>query len=169
VIRQVIFGMIKFFTFDSCVDAILDAFPELAETSQTELLVSLGAGLVAGVVSSLVSQPADTVLSRMNRGNVGVSRAGGAGAITQPLGVVGTVRAILDEYGPAGLYLGAATRCVWSGAIISGQFFFYDLARQVLSVLPQRPHHAAGRQSAVGLIPAQASLSTLMSGRCVDI
>ena len=34
----------------------------------------------------------------------------------------------------AGFYLGAGARCVWSGAIIAGQFFFYDLARQLLNV-----------------------------------
>jgi len=130
-VRQVIFGMIKFFTFDSCVDAILNAFPTLAESTQSELLVSFGAGLVAGVVSSLVSQPADTVLSRMNRGSDGASDSA-----NETLGVLDAVRVILEEYGPAGLFLGAGTRCVWSGAIISGQFFFYDLARQFLKVTP---------------------------------
>lgn len=127
-VRQVIFGMIKFFTFDSCVDAILTAFPQLSGSTNTELLVSLGAGLVAGVVSSLVSQPADTVLSRMNRGSDDL------GAGVKKKGVIETVQDILEEFGPTGLYYGARARVLWSGSIISGQFFFYDFAKRLLSV-----------------------------------
>lgn len=125
VVRQVIFGAIKFFTFDTCVDSILDSFPFLSEQRWTQLSVSLLAGLVAGVTSSLISQPADTVLSRMNRG---------AAESSEAPQLLDTVRAIWNEYGPPGFFLGAGARCVWSGSIIAGQFFFYDLARQLLGV-----------------------------------
>lgn len=124
VIRQVIFGMVKFFTYDLCVDAILVAYPELAASRST---VALIAGLIAGVVSSIISQPADTVLSRMNRG-------ANEKASSKAPDLFGTVRAIFDEYGPAGFFLGTGTRVVWAGSIIAGQFFFYDIAKTMLSV-----------------------------------
>lgn len=124
VIRQVIFGMIKFFTYDLCVDAILSAYPDLVDSRSA---VAFVAGLIAGVASSIISQPADTVLSRMNRGAQDTSSS-------EAPDLFDTVRAIFDEYGPSGFFLGTGTRVLWAGSIIAGQFFFYDLAKTMLSV-----------------------------------
>ena len=66
VVRQVIFGMVKFFFFDSLADAIFQSFPSLEATAGSRLFVSFLAGLAAGTASSLVSQPADAVPSRVN-------------------------------------------------------------------------------------------------------
>ena len=66
VVRQVIFGMVKFFFFDSLADAIFQSFPSLEAAAGSRLFVSFLAGLAAGTASSLVSQPADAVLSRVN-------------------------------------------------------------------------------------------------------
>ena len=41
---------------------------------------------------------------------------------------------IVRKYGVQGLYLGLPSRCLWSGAIIAGQFFLYDLLKQALHV-----------------------------------
>lgn len=57
----------KFLVFDYFADFVFDLQPVLAERMETQLLVSLFSGAVAGVVSSIVSQPADTVLTRMNQ------------------------------------------------------------------------------------------------------
>ena len=121
VIRQVIFGMVKFFFFDSLADAIFEAAPALADGAGGRLAVSLVAGLVAGTASSLVSQPADAVLSRIN-------------ADRGDLGVAGAVEAIWGEGHVRGFYRGAGARCAWSGLVISGQFAIYDALKSLLSV-----------------------------------
>ena len=118
---QVIFGMVKFFFFDSLADAVFAAAPALEATAASRLGVSTFAGLVAGTASSLISQPADAVLSRINArgGDYPVPRAFGD---------------ILDESGPGGFYRGAAARCAWSGLVISGQFAIYDLLKSAFAV-----------------------------------
>lgn len=65
-VRQVLFGMAKFLIFDAFGSAVLASFPQLNDHVASQLGVSLLSGLVAGVVSAIVSQPADTVLSKMN-------------------------------------------------------------------------------------------------------
>jgi len=45
-----------------------------------------------------------------------------------------TIKAIVDERGLKGLFLGLPSRIVWSGAIISGQFLLYDVCKTALHV-----------------------------------
>merc|ERR1712039_740293 len=102
-------------------DFIFDIFPELTEKAETQLAVSLLSGLVAGVVSSIVSQPADTVLSKLNQ-------EGGRKTFLQ------AGSEIYEEFGLSGFFLGLGSRCVWAGCIIGGQFFLYDLCKAALGI-----------------------------------
>jgi len=120
-VRQILFGMMKFLVFDYFADLVFDIFPVLTEKTETQLAVSLLSGAVAGVVSSVVSQPADTVLSKMNQG------AGNKNFLD-----VG--KAIYEEQGFGGFFVGLGSRCVWAGCIISGQFFLYDVCKTLLGV-----------------------------------
>jgi len=120
-VRQVLFGMMKFLVFDYFGDFIFNVFPALADATETQLLVSLLSGAVAGVVSSIVSQPADTVLSKMNQGEGRLS-------------FQDATMSIWNEQGFGGFYLGLGSRCVWAGCIISGQFFLYDVCKSFLGV-----------------------------------
>lgn len=120
-VRQVLFGMMKFLVFDYFADFVLDLFPILAESIETQLLVSLFSGAVAGVAASIVSQPADTVLSRMNR-------EGGRKSFLEVGGDV------FRDSGFQGFFLGLGSRCVWAGCIISGQFLLYDICKSLLGV-----------------------------------
>ena len=45
-----------------------------------------------------------------------------------------TARGINRQYGFGGFYLGLGSRCLWSGAIIAGQFFLYDVFKTALHV-----------------------------------
>lgn len=83
--------------------------------------MSTVAGLIAGSASSLISQPADAVLSRVN------ARGGSYPVLT----AAGDIWA---DAGPAGFYRGALARCAWSGLVISGQFAIYDVLKSALSV-----------------------------------
>lgn len=120
-VRQVLFGMMKFLVFDYCADYIFDIFPVLTEQVWTQLLVSLVSGAIAGVVSSVVSQPADTVLSRMN--------SEGGRTTFQSMAT-----RVYEDEGLAGFYTGLGSRCIWAGCIISGQFFLYDVCKSLLHI-----------------------------------
>lgn len=120
-VRQVLFGMMKFLVFDYFGDFVLDLFPKLTEQVETQLAVSLLSGAVAGVVSSVVSQPADTVLSKMNQ------QAGRKDFLE----VAGEIYSTL---GPGGFFLGLGSRSLWASCIISGQFFLYDVCKTLLGV-----------------------------------
>ena len=41
---------------------------------------------------------------------------------------------VYREFGVSGFYLGLGSRCVWSGAIIAGQFFLYDVFKGAFKV-----------------------------------
>lgn len=123
IFRQVIFGMVKFYTFDSLTDTLFAAMPSLKALVSTQLLVSLIAGLAAGVASACVSQPADAILSEVNR----QSGRGDIPAAVRKLWAAGGGT-------PARFFTGLGSRCVWSGSIISGQFFLYDIAKTLLGL-----------------------------------
>ena len=131
-VRQILFGMMKFFVFDSFAEAVFAAYPALAASVATSLGVSLLSGALAGAVSTVVSQPADVVLSRMAASGAADAsgEAPGAGeGEAAGAGFVDTARAIGDEYGPRGFFLGVGPRVLWAAFIISGQFFLYDVMK----------------------------------------
>jgi solute carrier family 25 phosphate transporter 3 len=129
-IRQVLFGMMKFLIFDMASDFILGGLPSALRASVVvALLVSLLSGAIAGVFSAIVSQPADVVLSRVAKG----AKSGGD-FLSQVGNIFGEVRAVWTEFGVGGFFLGLGSRCIWSGAIIAGQFFLYDVFKNWLHV-----------------------------------
>lgn len=122
--RQVIFGSIKFLAFERACDAIFTALPAMKDTTATSLVVSLVAGGFAGALSSVVSQPADSVLTY-----VAQNKNGG-----KSLGLVEGSLVMVQENGVASLFRGLGSRCVWAGSIIAGQFLLYDVFRTFFQV-----------------------------------
>lgn len=122
--RQVIFGSIKFLAFERASEAIFAAAPFLRDATWTALTVSLVAGGLSGAISSVVSQPADSVLTYVAQNSRG----------TSSLGVIDGCRIMIEEEGVGSLFRGLGSRCVWAGSIIAGQFLLYDVFRTVFSV-----------------------------------
>jgi len=120
--RQVIFGMMKFFVFDFFAEFVYSIYPSLQDQPSTALTVSLISGLVAGVASCIVSQPADTILSTINK--------------SEGMSIGSAVKQIWGDFGPKGFFLGLGSRCIWSGCVISGQFLLYDISKTLLHVTP---------------------------------
>mmetsp|Transcript_14940 Transcript_14940/g.22611 ORF Transcript_14940/g.22611 Transcript_14940/m.22611 type:complete len:731 (-) Transcript_14940:138-2330(-) len=119
-IRQVLFGMMKFFIFDSFAEEVYRLQPSLAEQVSTQLFVSFLAGLVAGTVASVVSQPADTILSKMKQ--------------EEGISAQQAIKNLVKRFGPAGLFIGLPSRVLWAAPIIAGQFLLYDLFKNTLQV-----------------------------------
>lgn len=121
-IRQVIFGSVKFLAFERASDAIFSLYPELRDATVTALGVSLVAGGISGALSSVVSQPADSVLTYVAK------RSGG------DLGFFDGFNEMVHEEGVGSLFNGLGSRCVWAGCIIAGQFLLYDIFRAAFGI-----------------------------------
>merc|ERR1719454_1478542 len=80
------------------------------------IAVSLGSGVIAGVVAAIISHPADTLLSKINK-----EGAGGTG------GTVSRLWNISVETGFVKLCTqGLGARCVMIGTLTAGQFGIFD-------------------------------------------
>lgn len=118
---SVIFGSVKFLAFERASEAIFSIYPELRDATVTALGVSLVAGGISGAMSSIISQPADSVLTYVAK---------------QPLnlGVFEGASKMVREGGVKSLFNGLGSRCVWAGCIIAGQFLLYDVFRAAFHI-----------------------------------
>jgi solute carrier family 25 phosphate transporter 3 len=86
-------------------------------TGTTKLLVAMGSGVIAGVAAAIISHPADTLLSKVNKAG-----AGGSGSVMTRLSN------IAREIGFVKLCtVGLAPRCVMIGTLTAGQFLLFDV------------------------------------------
>merc|ERR1719352_521009 len=94
----------------------------------SNICVSLGSGVIAGVVAAIISHPADTLLSKINKAG-----AGGSG------GTISRLWNISVETGFVTLCTrGLGARCVMIGTLTAGQFGIFDT---VLNVCGAKKFH----------------------------
>lgn len=86
--------------------------------------VELTSGIGAGVVAAVLSHPADTLLSQINKGH------GGPGSATSKL-----VR-LAREIGFKGIWSGLGPRIVMTCGLVSGQFVLYAQIKAALNAPP---------------------------------
>jgi solute carrier family 25 phosphate transporter 3 len=122
--RQVLFGSVKFLAFERACEFIFAAWPFLRDATWTCLAVSLVAGGCSGALSSVVSQPADAVLTYVAKRNDGKGT----------LGVIEGSKLMIEESGVSSLFRGLGSRSLWAGSIIAGQFLLYDIFRGYFGV-----------------------------------
>jgi len=82
--------------------------------------ITLGCGIVAGIAASLLSQPADTLLSAVNK------QRGAKGSIFTRLATLS------KEMGVRGLFSGSLPRMVMTATLVSGQFVLYGSIKDAL-------------------------------------
>ncbi|KAI9030228.1 phosphate transport protein [Hyaloraphidium curvatum] len=117
-LKQVPYTMAKFAVQGKAAEAIYKSMGTTPDkcSQGTNVSVSLGSGVIAGVVAAIVSHPADTLLSKINK-----KGAGGEGSTMTRL-----VR-IARDMGPVKLMTtGLAARCVMIGTLTAGQFGIFD-------------------------------------------
>jgi len=120
--KQIPYTMAKFVVYERTAEAIYDRLstPKDKLSNGTITAVNLGSGLVAGFAAAIISQPADTLLSKINK------QKGASGSITSRLiGLAG-------ELGARGLFLGLGARLVMVGTLTAGQFAIYGDIKRVL-------------------------------------
>jgi solute carrier family 25 phosphate transporter 3 len=89
-----------------------------------ELSVSLSCGLAAGIGAAIASHPADTLLSKINKGG------GGKG------GAVSKLITLSRQTGFMGLWAGLGPRIIMQGGLICFQMVLYDQIKLALKAPP---------------------------------
>merc|ERR1719431_207949 len=121
--RQIPYTMMKFACFERTVEAIYQYVvpkPRADCTKSEQLVVTFAAGYIAGVFCAIVSLPADTLVSYMNK-----VKGSGIGAAVKELGF-------------NGLWAGLGPRIIMIGTLTALQWFIYDGVKVQLG-LPRPP------------------------------
>jgi len=116
--KQIPYTCAKFLVQGTAADSMYGSMGKSpAELSgATNLGISLLSGVIAGVAAAVISHPADTLLSKVNK-----KGAGGDGPLMQRLGN------IAKEVGFFNLCtVGLLPRCVMIGTLTAGQFGIFD-------------------------------------------
>jgi len=116
--KQVPYTMAKFTVQGAAAESIYESMGKTPKEcdSSTNVTVSLGSGVIAGVASAIISHPADTLLSKVNKAG-----AGGSGSIMSRLANIAAETGILKL-----CTQGLAARCVMIGTLTAGQFAVFD-------------------------------------------
>jgi solute carrier family 25 phosphate transporter 3 len=116
--KQIPYTMCKFAVQRRTAEAMYTATNTSPKTASGSWNISLSlvSGVIAGVASAIISHPADTLLSKINK-----SGAGGDGPMMSRLGK------IVAETGIVNLCTqGLAARCIMIGTLTAGQFALFD-------------------------------------------
>lgn len=114
--RQVPYTMVKFAAFENTVKAFYSKIftaPKDTYSKSTQLMITFMSGYWAGIFCAIVSHPADTMVSIMNK------RSSSAGAFTQ-------ISEIYGEIGFKGLWNGLGARIFMVGTLTGLQWWIYD-------------------------------------------
>ncbi|ORX37113.1 mitochondrial carrier domain-containing protein [Kockovaella imperatae] len=122
--KQVPYTMAKFGVFEVAVEQILSATGKSKDSltgAQTQAL-NLSAGVIAGCAAAVISQPADTLLSKINK----TKGAPGQSTTSRLIEMAG-------KLGAAGLFTGMGARLVMISTLTAGQFFIYGDIKRMLN------------------------------------
>lgn len=106
--------MAKFVVYEKVAEAIYRQYPKSSMSDRMQTATNLGSGLVAGLAAAIISQPADTMLSKINK--------------TKGLPGEGTTSRLIKiakELGIRGSYTGIGARLVMVGSLTAFQFGIY--------------------------------------------
>ncbi|CZT18900.1 probable mitochondrial phosphate transport protein MIR1 [Ramularia collo-cygni] len=113
--KQVPYTMAKFVVYEKVSELAYQKFFDKANTSNgMQTVVNLGSGLIAGFAAAIVSQPADTMLSKINKSK-GLPGEGTTSRLIK----------IAKELGLRGSYSGIGARLFMVGTLTAGQFAIY--------------------------------------------
>ncbi|KAI9849362.1 MAG: mitochondrial phosphate carrier protein [Thelocarpon superellum] len=120
--KQVPYTMAKFVVYEKVAEAVYTRIDRSTLSGGGETVVNLGSGLMAGFAAALISQPADTMLSKINK------TKGAPGESTSS-----RLIKIAKELGLRGSFKGIGARLVLVGLITAGQFSIYGDIKKALN------------------------------------
>jgi solute carrier family 25 (mitochondrial phosphate transporter), member 3 len=113
--------MAKFVVYEKCIETVYSRVDKSTLSDSLQTAVNLGSGLMAGFAAALVSQPADTMLSKINK----TKGAPGEGTTSRLI-------KIAKELGLKGSYTGIGARLFMVGTLTAGQFAIYGDIKKLL-------------------------------------
>lgn len=122
--KQVPYTMAKFVVYEKVSEAIFRRYPKENMSNSMQTVANLGSGLIAGFASAVISQPADTMLSKINK--------------TQGLPGEGTTTRLIKiakELGVTGSFAGLPARLFMVGTLTSLQFAIYGDVKKLLGAV----------------------------------
>ncbi|CAI5756850.1 unnamed protein product [Candida verbasci] len=125
--KQIPYNIAKFLVFERAAEAIYGSIstPKNQLSSTTTTAVNLSAGIIAGCAAAIVSQPADTLLSKVNK----TKKAPGQSTL-------GLLAQLAGQLGFKGSFAGLPTRLVMVGTLTSLQFTIYGSLKKSLNCPP---------------------------------
>ncbi|PBP23546.1 hypothetical protein BUE80_DR005523 [Diplocarpon rosae] len=112
--KQVPYTMTKFVAFEKVNEFIYTLVDKKTTSDSMQTTINLGSGLMAGFAAAAVSQPADTMLSQINK----TKGLPGEGTATRLIKIAG-------QLGLRGSFSGIGARLFMVGTITAGQFAIY--------------------------------------------
>ncbi|KZP31498.1 mitochondrial carrier [Athelia psychrophila] len=125
--KQIPYAIGQFTVNEFCHELALRSMSEEQKrnmTSTKKYTIALGSGIIAGFAAAILSQPADTLLSQINRGH------GPTGSMPHRLAV------LAKEAGFRGLFAGLGPRMIMTAGLVSGQFLMYGGIKDALGAPP---------------------------------
>ncbi|KAL7266432.1 mitochondrial phosphate carrier protein [Rhizina undulata] len=122
--KQVPYTMAKFVVYEKVSETVYKNFDKSKMSDATQTAVNLGSGLIAGFAAAIVSQPADTMLSKINK--------------TKGLPGEGTTSRLIKigkELRLRGSYTGIGARLFMVGTLTAGQFAIYGDIKKALGAV----------------------------------
>ncbi|KAI0095635.1 mitochondrial phosphate carrier protein Mir1 [Daldinia grandis] len=122
--KQVPYTMAKFVVYEKVAESVYRQYPKEKMSDGLQTTVNLGSGLIAGFAAAIVSQPADTMLSKINK------TKGLPGEST-----TSRLIKIAKELGLRGSYSGIGARLFMVGTLTAGQFAIYGDIKKALGAV----------------------------------
>lgn len=123
--KQVPYTMAKFVVYEKVAETVYKNIVDKSTASDgTKTVVNLGSGLIAGFAAAIISQPADTMLSKINK--------------TKGLPGEGTTSRLIKiakELGLRGSFAGIGARLFMVGTLTAGQFAIYGDIKRVIGAV----------------------------------
>lgn len=119
--QRVPYTMAKFVVYEKVAETVYQRVDKSKTSDGMQTVINLGSGLLAGFAAAIVSQPADTMLSKINK--------------TKGLPGEGTTSRLIKiakELGLRGSYTGIGARLFMVGTLTAGQFAIYGDIKKAL-------------------------------------
>jgi len=119
--KQVPYTMAKFAVFEKVNEAVYTVVDKSQTSNGMQTVYNLGSGVIAGFAAAIISQPADTMLSKINK--------------TKGLPGEGTTSRLIKiakELGLKGSFSGLGARLFMVGTLTAGQFAIYGDIKKAL-------------------------------------
>ncbi|KAF4550686.1 putative mitochondrial carrier protein 6 [Elsinoe fawcettii] len=122
--KQVPYTMAKFVVYEKVAESVWKRLDKATASDGTQTAVNLGSGLIAGFAAAIISQPADTMLSKINK----TKGLPGESTTSRLIKIAG-------ELGLKGSFTGLPARLFMVGTLTAGQFAIYGDVKKALGAV----------------------------------